>query len=265
MRNIVARLFVQHRVFLIACAAVLGGFQFILCAIVAGLDLESALAQILMFAPPALRAMIEQTMLGGSSAGVLAFGWNHPITHALATALPVTLAARAVAGEVENGAIELVLAQPLSRAAYLGAHVGFALAAMAALSVAGALGTIAGQLAFSLRLFGAGQLSQLVLGIALLQCALYGATLAASAFGREGGRVALAGVLLAVISYLVNTIASLWSKAQFLAPYSLHSYYDPRAILVQNGLRPTHVIVLTAVSLLCMAVAFGRLRTRDLP
>ena len=56
MRNLLARLFAQHRVFLMLVTLLLGIFQFILCAIVASINIESALDQILMFAPPAMRA-----------------------------------------------------------------------------------------------------------------------------------------------------------------------------------------------------------------
>src|SRR5262245_17697707 len=120
MLNIVRRLSFQYLVFLIAAGIVLSGFQFLLCAIVASIDLSAAYSQLLVFAPPVVRTAVEQFMLGGSPAGVLAFAWNHPVTHALVTAVAITLGTRVVAGEIENGAIELILAQPISRIRYLG-------------------------------------------------------------------------------------------------------------------------------------------------
>lgn len=264
MLNIVRRQLERNWIFLLACALVLGGFEFLLCAMVASIDVESAFGEMTKFAPPIFRAMIEQTLMGGSPAALLAFGWNHPVAHALLSAVAITLPARAIAGEVENGSIELVLAQPLSRARYFGAHLLFGLCALSAVLAAGLLGTAAGQLVFSLEAFG-WRLAALFLNALLLQLAIYALTLLASAFGREAGRVALVGVLVAVFSYLVNAIATLWSKAQFAKPYSLHSYFDPRQILVQEHLAASALAILAAVAAIAAAAAFMRFARRDLP
>ena len=114
MLNIMRRQIGRTWQFLLAVMLVLAGFEFLICAMVASMDVESALGEITKFAPPVVRAMIEQNMPGGSPAAVLAFGWNHPVAHALLTAVAITLPARAIAGEVENGTIELMLAQPIS-------------------------------------------------------------------------------------------------------------------------------------------------------
>jgi ABC-type transport system involved in multi-copper enzyme maturation permease subunit len=265
MGNLSTRLWARHRGFLIACALLLGGFQFVLCAIVASMNLGSALEQILTFAPPIIRSMLEQSLLGGTNSGVLAFGWNHPVTHAVMTAVAITLAARAIAGEIENGAIELVLAQPVSRTAYLGGHVIFAVSAIVIIACTGALGTAIGQRVFALEAFDVQRLAELLLNMILLQSAIYAITLLASAWGREAGRVAIAGVLVAVVSYLINAIATLWPQAAFLHWYSLHSYYDPRAILVKGDLSMASIIVLGGLAIVCAAIAFRRFATRDLP
>src|SRR5215470_6018544 len=109
MLNITRRLLFQHRWFLIASSVLFAGFQFLTYGIISSVNLPSMFDQFLAVAPPVLRAMIEQSMLSGSTAGILAFTWNHPVTHALMTAVAITLGARAIAGEIENGAIELVL------------------------------------------------------------------------------------------------------------------------------------------------------------
>src|SRR6185369_936355 len=100
MRNLLRRQFERHRLLLAGSALVLGGFQFLLAAIVASMDISAASRQLLIFAPPALRAMIEQSMID-SPAGMLAFGWNHPVTHAVLTLVAIMLASRVIAGEVE--------------------------------------------------------------------------------------------------------------------------------------------------------------------
>ena len=265
MGNIIRRQLERNWIFLAAATLVLAAFEFLLCAMVASIDVEGALAQVTAFAPPMLRAVIEQNMPGGSPAGILSFGWNHPVAHALLTAVAITLGARAIAGEVESGVIELVLAQPLSRTQYFAAHLVFGAGALAAAIGGGVAGTAIGQLAFSLDAFGPGRLVILFLNVFLLQLAIYAFTLAVSALGREAGRVALAGVLFAVLSFLVNAVATLWSKAQFIKPYSLHAYYEPRELLTQGHLASSSVVVLAAFSAIALAVAFTSFARRDLP
>ena len=264
MLNIMRRQFERNWIFLLVVMLVLGGFEFLICAMVATVDVEGAFSQVTKFAPPFFRAMIEQNIMGGTPAGVLAFGWNHPVVHALLSAVAITLGARAIAGEVESGAIELTLAQPVSRARYFAAHPLFATCALAAVLAAGLIGTAIGQRVYSLNAFDL-HLVVLFVNALLLQLAIYALTLLASAFGRESGRVALVGVLVAVLSFLVNAVATLWSKAEFAKPYSLHTYYDPRQVLVNGDLAPSSVAILAAVVAIATTAAFVRFSRRDLP
>ena len=265
MINIIRRQLERNWVFLAAVMLVLGGFEFLICAMVSTVNVEEMFTQMAANLPPLFRAMIEQNMPGGTPAGVLSFGWNHPVAHALLAAVPITLAAQAIAGEVESGAIELVLAQPISRARYFAAHAAFGAAALAAVLAAGLLGTALGQAVYSLDAFGWPRLAGLFANGLLLQATLYALTLAVSAFGREAGRVALVGVLIAVVSYLVNAVATLWDKAQFAKPWSLHHYFDPREVLVNGHLAAASVVTLSAIALAAIAAAFIRFERRDLP
>ena len=265
MANIIRRQLERNWTFLVAVMLVLGAFEFLLCAVVASVDVKGAFGEITRFAPPVFRAMIEQNMPEGSAAGLLAFGWNHPVAHALLTAVAITLGARAIAGEVENGAIELVLAQPVSRGEYFAAHALFGAGALMAVLVVGLLGTAIGQAVYSLDAFGLPRLAALFLNAFLLQLALFAVTLLASAFGRETGRVAIVGVLVAVISYLLNALAILWDKAAFLKPLSLHGYYDPRAVLIEGGLSAPSTVILGACAAIGIAAALIRFDRRDLP
>jgi beta-exotoxin I transport system permease protein len=264
MRNILRRLVRRHQVFLLTCSIVLAAFQFLLCAIVASIDLGGAMQQVLAFAPPVMRAMIEQSMVT-SPQGMLAFGWGHPITHALMTAVAISLAARAIAGEIEGGVIELVLAQPISRGRYFASHAAFGLFAIAAVAGAGILGSVIGRHVFGVASAGAASTGRLFANLVLLQAAIYAVTLVFSSFGRETGQVALAGVLVAVVSYLIDVISTLWPKAAFMHPYSLHAYYDPRGILVEGHALSSSIPVLGAIVVVCGSAALVRFRARDLP
>ena len=265
MLNIIRRQLERAGVFLATVGLVLAGFEMVLCAIVGSVDTGAAFSQLSQFAPPALRAMLEQNLAGGSPTAMLAFGWNHPVAHALLSAVAITLAARAIAGEVESGAIELVLAQPVSRAGYFAAHLLFGIGALAAMLLAGLAGTALGQRIWGLEAFGLERLAPLFLNALLLQLAIYGITLLFSSFGREAGRVALAGVLVAVVSFLVNVVASLWNRAAFAKPWSLHHWFEPRDILVGGDLAGSSVLVLAVVAGVAVGAALAQFVRRDLP
>src|SRR5258705_3166263 len=173
MLNIVRRQLDRNWIFLLVCGVVLGGFEVLVCAMVASVDVEGAFGEITKFAPAVFRAMIEQTLMGGSRAAVVSFGWNHPVAHALLTAVAITLAARAIAGEVENGGIELVLAQPVSRARYFAAHVVFGIGALATVLAAGIMGTVMGQYAWSLEGFGPAKVAEPFVDAMALPLAVY--------------------------------------------------------------------------------------------
>jgi ABC-2 type transport system permease protein len=261
------RLFRRHAITIIACIVVLAGFQFLMCAIVATTDVSGALQQLASFVPPIFQAMISQTLLGGGStdATLIAFGWNHPITHALAMVLPITLGSRAIAGERENGTIELVMTQPISRSTYLLSHIAFALLAIASMAAAGTGATALGQALFGLDSFPIRRLLELLFAFWLLQTAVFAVTLAFSAFGREAGRVAFLGVLVALVSYLVEAVATLWPRALWLGPYSLHHYFQPRALLVEGTFAMTTIAVLLGVFLVATTIALVRFQRIDLP
>jgi len=136
---------------------------------------------------------------------------------------------------------------------------------LSAAVAAGLAGTAIGQRAFGLEPFGPARMALLFLDALLLQAAVYAITLLASAFGREAGRVAIVGVLAAVVSFLVNAVATLWTRAEAAKAYSLHHYYDPAGILIDGRLPPASAAVLGTVAIAATLGAFARFRTRDLP
>jgi ABC-2 type transport system permease protein len=266
VRNLLRSLVARHAAFVVLSGLFLAAFQYLICAAVASVDVSGALDTLLDSLPPMLQSMLSATLFGGFSVhGLLAFGWNHPIAQALGAALAIVLAAHAVAGEVETGAIELLLSQPLSRGRYFVTQAGFALAALALLSLAGIGGTLLGQRAFHVEPFAPAALMRLGWDYLLLQCAWFGITLLFSVFGREGGRVASAGFLVALASYIVQVIGQLWERAAFLAPYTLQHYFQPQDILVKGEGIAKPVAVLLGVALVTTAAAWWRFRTRDLP
>ena len=266
MFNLFRRLAARHAVFVFICTLIFSAFEFLICALVATIDIGAALNELKKSAPPFMQSMLGEEYFGNlTSRGMLAFGWNHPIAVALGGAIAIVLASRAIAGEIESGAMELVLSQPLSRMKYLISHFAFAAAALLLLSLGGVTGTMAGQNFYGLRVFESSALLKLSMNYFLLQCSWFSLTLAFSVFGREGGRVSGAAFLLALLSYIAQVIGRLLPSAAFVLPYSLYSYYSPQAILVESKSGAGSFSVLFAFSAICLGFAMWRFERRDIP
>jgi len=266
MSGLLRLLLARHAGFVALSGVLLGAFQWLICAVVASVDVTGALGTLVQSMPPLLQTLVSEQFLGDlSRSSLLAFGWAHPIAQAIGAAVAIVLAAQAVAGRAEDGTIELTLGQPLSRRAYLGAHVLFALAALLVVTLAGLAGMLAGGHAYGLEPFALRDVARLGLDYFALLVALYGLTLAFSACGREGGRVALAGFLVALVSYLVQVIGSMWAPWERLVPWTLHAWYVPRDILVRGESIARPLATLLGVGLAGLGVAWARFARRDLP
>jgi ABC-type transport system involved in multi-copper enzyme maturation permease subunit len=139
------------------------------------------------------------------------------------------------------------------------------MAALATMSVAGAAATLLGERFYELEALGMRRLALIAVNYFLLQAAWFGVTLSVSVFGREAGRVSIAGFLVILLSYLTQVIAEIWPRAAFLLRYSPNAYYDPRVIVKSGGLPLRSVIVLAGLAAVCSTISIWHFRRRDIP
>jgi ABC-2 type transport system permease protein len=213
--------------------------------------------------PKALLAFfgIEKGGLG-SAAGYLQaelFGLMLPL---MLIAYMIAAGSAATAGEREAGTLEFLLSQPVSRTRVL-LEKGLALCtALAAITVA-----FAAVLVVSTRLFAlhvsvphllAATASAYVLAV------LFGA-IALLAGSVTAHRALAAGIAsaTAIATYLLSSLAALVSGLKPfrpLSPFWWYSGHDP----LNHGLEPLHMLLLVAVTLVCLAAAVFAFERRDL-
>ncbi len=264
--NLLRRLVRRSRFFLLVCAGSLAVFELLVCAAVSTLNVQAFGAQLLATLPPMVQAVLGPQLLTlFTPMGLLAFGWNHPITIAVGAAVAIATASRAIAGEVESGAIELVLAQPISRASYLATQLAFGLGALAFITLVGLAGSVAGELIWKIPPFGPAPAFALAAGFWLVNAAAFGFALLLSAFGREAGRVAGGAFIAVLASYLVQAVGRFWSRAAFLLPWSIYERFNPRELLTTGRLPLSSLAVLGGVLVVSVAIAWARFARRDLP
>ncbi|MGK5733420.1 ABC transporter permease subunit [Streptomyces sp. URMC 124] len=198
--------------------------------------------------------------------GLLGAGLTHPFWIALQLTAVGSLAAAAVAADVEAGTIELLMSRPVSRARLLAertaALVLVSLLLNAAATLAVALGVaLVPDLSDAVPRSGVYAAGLLGFGFALC---LTGPALAVSAAGRSRARVMGVTIALGAVGFAVNFVAMAWSKAAPLRYASPFHYYTPGDALAHGTVPWGQFGVLAGVGAAGILLAFGLVARRDL-
>ena len=218
---------------------------------------------------PLVRAMIKA--LTGADVMELfsinalgAFAFVHPVMLALGWACVVVSAARVIAGEIDVGTADLLLALPVSRfRAYLSvtAWVFLCCPLLAGAAWFGVwMGTVTADMPEVLDIWSLGPVA--VNSAAMLIAVAGVATLISAVSSRQGRAVGVAfGILLC--SFLLNWLAAFWEPAQRLAFVGILRYFRPFVILREGHLQTADVAVLLAVALITWSIGAVVFTRRD--
>lgn len=256
----------SHRVFLSAAFAFVAAFQVLIPLLVDQVDLLGLVRGFVRQMPlPAQQFFGEQLVARLSVGGAIAFGYEHPFVLVTFALVAVVLPSRHLAGAVDNGTMELLLAFPLRRSAvaftlWLGTGL-----ALLGLTLGCGLGTGLGMLLYpAARDVAAATLLRLGLELWLLMLAVASYTLLLSAFGREGGKAGLRAAGLTLFFYFLDFAAGLWTAVGALAPLGLFHYYEPQRLMT-GAAGWANDAVLAAFALACALPAVVHFHRRDLP
>jgi ABC-2 type transport system permease protein len=170
---------------------------------------------------------------------LVSVSYVHPLTQTILCIWAVGRAAGAIAGEIDRGTMELLLAQPLRRPQVIAAHLLVDAITIPTLGLGMWLGTLAGAAAAGF-LSADGSLSvdparflPAQLNVFALLFAASGLTMALSAAGRSRNRVLGLAVLVALVQFLVNVVGQLWKPMDYLRPLTIFYYYQPQPMILQ--------------------------------
>lgn len=173
----------------------------------------------------------------------------------------ITLMARTIARPEEDGGMELLLANPLSRTAFAVqrlAATGLAITAVATVPLA-VLGIIVPAIGMDIPL---GNVAAACVGlIALVWCFAGVAFLAGAASGRRGHVLAITGGL-AVATYMANAMAGLserWDWLRWASPFHYFIGSDP----LHTGWHPGYLAVLAATGVATAMAGIVLFERRD--
>ena len=227
-----------------------------------------------LFAGP---GRILQTLMGGESIDLLSapdrvsISYVHPVTVTILCIWAVGRSSGAVAGEIDRGTMELLLAQPVARWQLILAHLWVDLLTLPVVCLSVWAGTWVGA-----RLIAPGprvdpyRFAAALPSVGLLVFAVSGYTLWFSSLGRFRWRVLGAAVLLTLVQFLLNVIGQMWEPTAALRPGTVFYYYQPQPMILSanwydQGEIWTRLRVLLAVGVVGYLLALWTFSRRDLP
>jgi ABC-2 type transport system permease protein len=197
--------------------------------------------------------------------GYIAIGLRHPLVLIVLSAFAVATASGALAREVEQRTILILLARPVRRyqlvlARWLESLLG--LIVLVAVLLAGIyIGVLAQGLSDQVSvvtLLTAG-FNALCLAIAVL-----GFSYLISARSDDGGRATLLATGLTVAFFFVDFLAGLFESLEPLSLVSIFHYYDPVGLAVDATFPALHVIVLLATGFVTFGAGLVIFERRDI-
>ena len=207
-----------------------------------------------------------RNMMGGADFGTPVGYVQTELLSMLGPALLLVFAigagARAIAGEEESGALDLLLSTPVRRRRVLLDMAGGMATATGLLAVAMWLSLVVVSPLFDLSLPGQG-LAAATLNLFLLAMAFGSLSLLiGAAGGSKGAAIGVSGGLV-VTTFVLNTLAPtvhLLRPLRVLSPFHYYSGHQP----LSAGFNGTDILVLAAISGVCIAAAVAMFDRRDL-
>jgi ABC-type transport system involved in multi-copper enzyme maturation permease subunit len=256
-----------YRGLIIFSAFFVGFIQFLIIWIFSSFDYLPIIEAILNQLPQQLRVLFsEQFFTYLSIKGAAAFGFNHPLVLFVLGLLVITASSRQIAGESENGILELQLAHPIRRKT-LFFTLWFSITLM--LFVILLCGILGSALALTMKgkfstdiIF---QLLKIVINLWFLYILIMTISLFISSMGKEASKSGIQSAAIILLFYFAFFLGSIWKPLTPLQAFNIFNYYQPQKLMfdkVSIGLNLLVLIVLIFIGFLAGLRQFMR---RDIP
>jgi ABC-2 type transport system permease protein len=247
----------------------------------AGLTLE--FLQDMLLSRTQVIGQLVQAIIGGEqvelnrSDNFMSISYMHPLVLTIMGIFAVGRAANAIAGEIDRGTMELLLAQPIRRSQIILAHLLVDLTVFPALCLAMWLGTYVGTWwtgmqtsANAMQRIDPMRFLPALMSIGAILFATSGITMWISSMGRSRARVWGWAITIFLCMFLINVFGQIWDWLDFLRPFTIHYHYQPQQIILREGWQANpnvwwHLGVLVTAGSVGYLLAWLTFTRRDLP
>jgi ABC-2 type transport system permease protein len=229
-----------------------------------------------------MMGQMVQSIIGGDQialdrpSDMMSISYVHPLALTMLCIWALGRAANAIAGEIDRGTMELMLAQPIRRSQIIVAHLMVDAIVFPALCCAIWIGTYCGTWLMGLQDLERGRIDPLRFLPALpfvfgLLFSVSGLTMAISAMGRSRARVWGWAITLVLSMFLINVLGQMWPESVgWLRPFTVFFHYRPQPMILTedwhtNGNLWFHLGVLVSVGLAGYMLALIGFCRRDVP
>lgn len=181
----------------------------------------------------------------------------------VAAILAIIIGSRGVAAEFGRGTIETPLATRISRLGYLVGTIGSQLTVLAVFTVFSIAGVLVAAPVVGFELDPTGFVYVGLLCFAFA-AAVAGATTLLSVLLLDRGRVAAVAAVVLVGMYLLNVIARIDDRVEWLSNLSAFNYFSTGAIIDNPALPATEIVLFAAIAVIGWVLALILFRRRDL-
>jgi hypothetical protein len=241
-------------------------FQIAVCGIVHDNERVKALLEYLNVLPSFIKAFLGGDILqSGNISGLIAIGYQDPLILLLYMLFAVGVPTALLAGEVQNGTMELILSRRTTKTqVYICAGL-ITVVGMYALVVVMFLGTVAATNIYKFyQQVPLYSFFKLAINGGILASAVGAIALLAAACFRRGMAVSVTVAFL-VVNYFISIITKWWPQMKWLDPYTMFNYVDGAKIFARHSWPVADMFVL--VSILAISTVLGGViwSRRDLP
>jgi beta-exotoxin I transport system permease protein len=225
-----------------------------------------------------------QAIIGGENIALdragdmMSVAYVHPLVLTILCIWAIGRAANAIAGEIDRGTMELLLAQPIRRGQIVLAHLLVDVVIFPTLCAAMWTGTYCGTWWMGLQEarnpmqhVDPFRFLPALLAVMGLLFATSGVTIAISSLGRSRARVWGWAITLMLTMFLINVFGQIWPDVLGeLRPYTIHHHYQPQGMIQSetwyaNGNVWFHLAVLASFGCGGYLLALFNFCRRDLP
>ncbi len=246
---------------------VAAALQFLIIWLITTIDYEPIMASIMEQLPTFFRLYFEEEFINRFSArGGAAFGFNHPIVLSLLAINAIIISARHIAGEIEKGTLELLLAYPVKRTKLLmSLWVSGSMILLLIVGAAGVSSITAVAIYHDLTLDIFIPLFKIIGNLWLLFVLIMSFTLAISTFSKETGKTGLLSAAVILIFYFFHFLSRIWEAISFIKPFNIFTYYQPQKLMFGERSFVLHLAVLSTLIVICVIISIKQLNRRDIP